>query len=155
MPWRSPPWPRGPASRSGSRPRSAPTRLPSTPPARRPPWTGRGARRLALTAIFEADFGQRTAATALERELADGSVPDRTAVLARAIVDGVVRHRDAIDDRIERAAPVYPVVGLARIDRALLRSALGELLHCPATPARVALSAWVGLARTDSGGAAR
>ena len=82
-------------------------------------------------------------------------MPDRTAVLARAIVDGVVRHRDAIDERIERAAPVYPVVGLARIDRALLRSALGELLHCPATPARVAISEWVELARTYSGEPAR
>ena len=129
--------------------------MPNARSSRRDHGAEREGRRLALTAIFEADFGQRTAATALERELADGSLPDRTAVLARAIVDGVVRHRDAIDDRIERAAPVYPVVGLARIDRALLRSALGELLHCPATPARVAISEWVELARTYSGEPAR
>ena len=48
-------------------------------------------------------------------------------------------------------APTYPVVQLARIDRALLRCGMGELLHCPTTPARVAISEWVELARTYSG----
>ena len=52
-------------------------------------------------------------------------------------------------------APAYPVVQLARIDRALLRCGMGELLHCPATPARVAISEWVELARTYSGEPAR
>jgi N utilization substance protein B len=66
-----------------------------------------------------------------------------------------MRYRDAIDDRIGLAAPAFPVVALARIDRALLRSALGELLHCPTTPARVAISEWVELARTYSGEPAR
>jgi len=33
----------------------------------------------------------------------------------------------------------------------LLRCAVGELLHCPTTPARVAISEWVELARTYSG----
>ena len=115
----------------------------------------REGRRLALAAVFEADFGQRTAATVLERQLGDGSVGRRSAELARTLVDAVVRHRDTIDAQIERTAPAYPVVGLARIDRALLRSALGELLHCPATPARVAISEWVELARTYSGEPAR
>lgn len=110
---------------------------------------------MALSAIFEADFGQRTATAVLERELGSDAVSPGATELASAIVDGVVRHRDAIDERIERAAPLYPVVGMARIDRALLRSALGELLHCPATPARVAISEWVELARTYSGEPAR
>jgi N utilization substance protein B len=119
----------------------------------------REARRLALAAVFEAEFGVRTAGSALERALA--AVPDDaadgspTAAHARAIVGAVVLHRDTIDDRIERLAPAYPVVGLAPIDRALLRSALGEVLHCPATPVRVAISEWVELARTYSGEPAR
>lgn len=66
-----------------------------------------------------------------------------------------MRHRDAIDAQIELAAPQYPVVQLARIDRALLRSAMGELLHCPTTPTRVAIAEWVELARTYSGEPAR
>ena len=53
--------------------------------------------------------------------------------------------------RSRRVAPTYPVVQLARIDRALLRCGMGELLHCPTTPTRVAISEWVELARTYSG----
>ena len=114
----------------------------------------RAARRLALTAIFEADFGQRTASAVLERELRAGNHGDEAAAHARALVDAVVRHRHELDARIEAVAPTYPVVQLARIDRALMRSALGEVLHS-ATPTRVAIAEWVALARTYSGEPAR
>jgi transcription antitermination protein NusB len=115
----------------------------------------RDARRLALGAVFEADFGQTTAGRVLERRLSEEGASPETAVHARRIVEAVVRSRDTIDAQIEAAAPAYPVTQLARIDRALLRSALGELLHCPTTPARVAISEWVELARTYSGDPAR
>jgi N utilization substance protein B len=110
----------------------------------------RDGRRLALSALFEADFGQHTAARALERELEAEGVTGPAADLARQIVGAVVAERDSIDAQIERLAPQYPVVSLARIDRALLRSAIAELLHCP-TPARVSIAEWVELARTYSG----
>ncbi len=115
----------------------------------------REARQLALAAVFEADFGQRTATRALERRLAEDSVASTTAELARALVAAVVDQRDVIDARIEAVAPRYPVVQLARIDRALLRCAMGELLHSRTTPARVAIAEWVELARTYSGEPAR
>ena len=115
----------------------------------------RAARRLALAAIFEADFGQRTASAALERQLAAGEPDPEAAAYARELVAAVVRHRDTLDATIGRLAPAYPVVQLARIDRALLRSGLGELLHCPTAPARVVISEWVGLAKTYSGEPAR
>ncbi len=115
----------------------------------------RDARRLALGATFEADFGQNTAARILERRITDEGVTDPAADLARRIVSSVVAKRDVIDARIEALAPRYPVVQLARIDRALLRSAMAELLHSRATPARVAIAEWVELARTYSGEPAR
>jgi N utilization substance protein B len=114
----------------------------------------RDGRRLALSALFEADFGQRTAHDALERELSAEGIDGQAADLARQIVSAVVAQRDSIDAEIERLAPQYPVVQLARIDRALLRSAIAELLHC-ATPARVSIAEWVELARTYSGEPAR
>ena len=107
-------------------------------------------RRLALAAVFEAEFGQRTADAILERHLADEADPE-AAALAREITANVVRHRDSLDARITAVAPQYPVVSLARMDRALLRCALCEVLHSPATPARVAIAEWVELARTYSG----
>ena len=115
----------------------------------------REGRRLALVSVFEADFGQRTAAAALARQIAETEAPPAAAELAADIVRAVVARRDSIDETIERIAPAYPVVGLARMDHSLLRSALGEVLHCPATPVRVAVAEWVEMARTYSGEPAR
>ena len=110
----------------------------------------RTGRRYALAAIFEAEFGQRTADAILERHLAETEADPRVAELARSLVRAVIAHRDTIDARIGVVAPQYPVVQLARMDRALLRSAIGEVLHS-ATPARVAIAEWVELARIYSG----
>ena len=110
----------------------------------------RAGRRIALAAVFEADFGQRTADAIVERHLATEGDAD-TARLAREIVTAVSANRPTIDADIERLAPRYPVVGLARVDRSLLRCAIGEVLHSAATPARVAIAEWVELARTYSG----
>ena len=110
----------------------------------------RAGRRIALAAVFEAEFGQRTADAILERHLATEADPEAVG-LARELVANVVRYRDALDARITATAPQYPVVSLARMDRALLRCGLCEVLHSPATPARVAIAEWVELARTYSG----
>lgn len=110
----------------------------------------RSGRRTALAAIFEAEFGQRTASAILERHLAETEGDPLAAETARRIVADVVEHRDTIDAEITRTAPQYPVVQLARMDRALLRCAIGEVLHSP-TPARVAIAEWVELARIYSG----
>jgi N utilization substance protein B len=114
----------------------------------------RTGRRLALAAIFEADFGQRTAEAILERHLAETERDPVAADLARELVTAVVRYRDEIDALINRTAPRHPVTSLAKMDRALLRSAIGEVLHS-ATPARVAIAEWVELARVYSGEAMR
>jgi len=114
----------------------------------------RDGRRLALTAVFEADFGQHTATDVVEREIKTQGAVGLSTIVARQIVTAVVAHRDSIDALIGELAPQYPVTQLARIDRALLRSGIAELLHCP-TPARVSIAEWVELARTYSGEPAR
>ncbi len=111
-------------------------------------------RRLVLVALFEAEFGQRTAGSILERHLAEGAADEATAEFARRLVSVVVEERVNIDELIERLAPQYPVVQLARMDRTLLRSGIGEVLHS-GTPSRVAIAEWVELARTYSGEPAR
>jgi len=115
----------------------------------------RAARRLVVAALFEAEFGQRTAAAVLERHLAEIEGDPETARYARLLVEAAVDHRDRIDARIEAAAPQYPVVTLARMDRVLLRAGICEVLHSPATPARVAIAEWVELARVYGGDPAR
>ncbi|MCU0504978.1 MAG: transcription antitermination factor NusB [Chloroflexi bacterium] len=115
----------------------------------------RAARRLALAAVFEADFGQRTATAILERHLAESEADPLAAAYARELVGGVVAHRDRIDARVDAVAPRWPVVQMAPIDRAIVRVAVCEVLHSPATPAPVAIAEWVELARTYSGDPAR
>jgi N utilization substance protein B len=115
----------------------------------------REGRRLALGAIFEADFGQHTPARILERRIADEGLSPTAAALATDIVSAVIANRLEIDARIESLAPRYPVIQLARIDRALLRSAMAELLHSRSTPAKVAIAEWVEIARAYSGEPAR
>jgi N utilization substance protein B len=110
---------------------------------------------LCLEAVFESDFGQRTAQRALERRIEEVGADEVSAAQARFLVAAVTANRETIDARIQEVAPSYPVVQLARIDRALLRSGMGELLHSPATPTRVAISEWVELARAYSGEPAR
>jgi N utilization substance protein B len=111
-------------------------------------------RRLVLAALFEAEFGQRTPDTILERHLAEAAADSTTSDFARRLVVAIVEDRERIDALIERLAPRYPVIQLARIDRTLLRSAVGEVLHS-GTPSRVAIAEWVELARTYSGEPAR
>ena len=55
----------------------------------------RQGRRLALAAVFEADFGQRTATAILERHLTETESDPRAADLARRLVAGVVDHPTA------------------------------------------------------------
>ena len=64
----------------------------------------RAGRRIALAAVFEAEFGQRTADAILERHLAEEGDEDASA-LAREIVGEVVRHRDSLDARITAPPP--------------------------------------------------
>ena len=111
-------------------------------------------RRLALASLFEAEFGQRTAPSILERHIAETGADEPTADFARKLVANVVERRDTIDAMIEKVAPQYPVVQLARMDRTLLRCGIGEVLHS-GSPSRVAIAEWVELARTYSGESAR
>ncbi|HEY3522995.1 MAG TPA: transcription antitermination factor NusB [Candidatus Limnocylindrales bacterium] len=110
----------------------------------------RAGRRLALAALFEAEFGQRTPGAVLERQLAETESDPTAGALGHESGSAVVAERDRIDALIERVAPQYPVVQLARMDRAILRGAIGEVLHS-ATPTRVAIAEWVELARIYSG----
>jgi N utilization substance protein B len=115
----------------------------------------RAARRLVLASLFEAEFGQRTALVILERHLAETEGDPETARHARLLVEAAEANRDQIDARIAVAAPQYPVATLARMDRVLLRAGICEVLHSPATPARVAIAEWVEFARVYGGDPAR
>ena len=74
---------------------------------------------------------------------------------ARAIVDGVLVNRAALDARIASLAPAIPVSELGRVERTILRSAMWEMLYSAATSSGETIQDAVSLARTYSGDAAR
>jgi N utilization substance protein B len=113
------------------------------------------ARRLALLALFEAEFGATSADEALRRLAHDRGSEVEVRDHARRIVDGVAAEREAIDARIAVLAPAIPVAELGNVERAILRSAIWEVLYSAATPAGETINDAVSLARIYAGDAAR
>jgi N utilization substance protein B len=116
---------------------------------------GLAARRLALVALFEEDFRPGRGQEALERLASERDVPDDVRDHAARIVAGVREHRSELDARISLEAPAIPVAELGRVERAILRSALFEMLYSAATPSGETIRDAVSLARIYAGDAAR
>lgn len=113
------------------------------------------ARRLALFALFEAEFRPGTAMAALERLADERGVSEEVRLHATDIVNGVDEHQAEIDARITLEAPQIPVAELGRVERTILRSALYEVLYSAATPSGDTMRDAVSLARIYAGDAAR
>ncbi len=69
----------------------------------------------------------------------------------RNMVNGVISVQDDMDDIIRPIAPEWPIEQIARIDRSILRMALWELLHSPASPPKVVINEAVELAKAFGG----
>ena len=130
--------------------RSASTRRPGS---RASP--GLQARRLALLALFEAEFGVAPASAALDRLATERVSEPDVLEHARRIVEGVDANRDAIDARIATEAPQIPVAELGKVERTIMRSALFEVLYSAATPSGEPIRDAVALARIYAGDAGR
>ncbi len=124
-------------------------------PMRRRAGPGLLARRLAMLALFEAEFRPGTAPNALQRLFREREVPDEVRTHAAEIVDGVGAHLAELDARIAVEAPQIPVPELGRVERTILRSALFEVLYSAATPSGETTRDSVSLARIYAGDAAR
>ncbi len=121
----------------------------------RPASAGLMARRVALLALFEDEFRPGHATTALDRLAAERDLTEDVRVHAAAIVAGVGERRAELDARIAAEAPLIPVAELGRVERAILRSAIYEVLYSAATPSGETMRDAVSLARIYAGDAAR
>lgn len=88
---------------------------------------------------------------AAEAQRAAGE-PDRMAswLYAREIVDGVVDHREEIDELIETYAQGWTLDRMPNVDRSLLRIASWEMLYNPEVPVAVSIDEAVELAKEYS-----
>ncbi len=87
-------------------------------------------RRAAVFALYQADLTGRVAAEVLERDAHE---------FTRALVDGVAAEREALDALIERHSVGWTLDRIAPLERAILRTALYEMLHREDVPAEVAI----------------
>ena len=103
------------------------------------------ARKRALDILFESDVRSSDALETLAQRLAQAEppVPEYTVTL----VEGVVEHRDRIDDLIQTHSQGWTLERMPVVDRNLLRIGIFELLWVDETPDGVVLSEAVNLAQ--------
>ncbi|MBI2321881.1 MAG: transcription antitermination factor NusB [Chloroflexi bacterium] len=111
--------------------------------------TRRRARDLAFRALFEMGVVGHGAGDVLERLIAEERASARVVEFARHLVQGVVAHLPAIDERLGAAASLYPLEQMAAVERNVLRLALFELFHDNSgVPPKAAVNEAVELAKT-------
>jgi N utilization substance protein B len=108
----------------------------------------RKSRIAALQALYEADVSGHEAMVSLTRLAGEESLTEAQATFARELVEGILEHRDAIDDIIRQAAPQWPVAQLSAIDRNILRLAIREILMNNGAPIRAVINEAVELAKS-------
>jgi N utilization substance protein B len=91
----------------------------------------------------------------LDRIAAERGARPSAAEHARRIVSGVAERLPEIDARLAELAPEIPVSELGRVERAILRSGLYEVLYSAAAQAGETIDDAVSLARVYAGEAAR
>lgn len=121
-------------------------------PDETPPDNRRGARQLALQALYWQTSSPGDTAAAL-RELGESfqlSEPVRD--FAACLVRTVEEHRPRLDELIDGAADHWRQDRMARLDALILRLALAEILYLDDIPVRVSIDEAVELAKTYSTG---
>ncbi len=117
------------------------------------------ARKRALDILFSADVrGDEVSVTLAAEAKRASSEPAREAswLYAREIVDGIIDHRDEIDEQITTHSRDWKLERMPAVDRALLRIGVWEIVFNEEIPTAVAIDEAVELAKefsTDDSGA--
>ncbi len=107
----------------------------------------RRARALVLQVLFELDFTDHSATSALDARLEDRPLPEAAESFARSLTTGVQTYRTYLDGIVSGLAPEWPIDQIAAVDRNVLRIAIYELLFEPEIPPKVAINEAVELAK--------
>lgn len=106
----------------------------------------RRAREVALQILFEDDVNSRGSVAELEEFLRGRMNNHEGEEFALALILGVRRHREEIDERLGQIAANWSVKRMAGADRNILRLAAFEVLYSE-TPFRVAVNEAIELAK--------
>lgn len=108
---------------------------------------------IALQTLYEYEFrqevGDTTVASAdiLERNLTKYKSSVDDVAFVQSLTDGVIAHIATLDEKLRPLAPEWPLEQIARIDRAVLRLGLYELLYADDVPPKVVINEAVELAK--------
>ena len=111
----------------------------------------RRARAMVLQTLYELDFTDHDAKTALNSRFDERVLPDTAQAFALALVLGVQTYRTYLDSVVGELAPEWPIEQIAAVDRNVLRIAIYELLFEPDIPPKVAINEAVELAKMFGG----
>ena len=107
----------------------------------------RGARAVAVQALFEADVTARPARGLVDRLAAESRMSDQHKAFASELAGEAEARRAEYDAAINKVARDYPADRMAVVDRNILRAALAELKLYPDTPRAIVIDEAVELAR--------
>jgi transcription antitermination protein NusB len=105
------------------------------------------ARERALQCLYTIEVGGHQEETGASAFWEHFHPEDRASVYFFRLVQGVLAHREELDAYISRFSEHWRLERMAAIDRAILRLALFELLHCPEVPPKVAVNEAVDLGK--------
>lgn len=100
-----------------------------------------------MQALFALDATGAAPAKVLEQVARMAAVKPEAREFLQQLVQGVQTHLALIDERIEQAAPMWPMGQMALVDKAIMRLAVYELLFAPETPPKVVINEAVELAK--------
>jgi N utilization substance protein B len=111
----------------------------------------RKSREYAMQMLFQWEMGGNTpeqvGATFFFERKANSEVENFARELFRGAVDDI----DQVDNLVRKHAQNWRLERMAAVDRSILRMAVYELLHCPATPPSVVIDEALEIARRFSG----
>jgi len=123
------------------------------------------AREVAVASLYQMEMNEVQASEAVDMIIAElhdeneiGAKPSdigKTDEFVRALVDGVVAHKQAIDDMLQQYLTGWQVDRLSRVDRQILRLACYEIVFQNDVPPKAAVNEAIELAKhfgTDESG---
>ncbi|MBI2021075.1 transcription antitermination factor NusB [Candidatus Giovannonibacteria bacterium] len=113
-------------------------------------------RSIAMQSLFEWDFHgkkNKELETILARNIAEFGPGIDDGKFAEKLLKGVLKHEKEIDDIIQKAAPEWPLLQIAPVDRNVLRVGLYELIFSDRkeVPPKVAINEAIELAKSFGG----
>lgn len=105
------------------------------------------ARTVAMQALFQLDKCPEGVADVIETRATEENLDDNDLQYLKAITQSVIENRERIDDYIRNYSIDWDITRLGRVERSILRLAMGEMIYLADVPVSVAINEAVKMAK--------